>query len=111
MGGRRKLISSIGKIDAVLTKRIEDMRETIALMDRKQSDLRKIEEALDYSSTLVKSISDERKIRLERKENLWDFDKENCKLKEDCNNLKSGYMVLFCNHSRSNANRHYRMSD
>uniref|UniRef100_A0AAF5PSE5 Uncharacterized protein n=1 Tax=Wuchereria bancrofti TaxID=6293 RepID=A0AAF5PSE5_WUCBA len=82
------------KIDAVLTKRIEDMRETIALMDRKQSDLRKIEEALDYSSTLVKSISDERKIRLERKENLWDFDKENCKLKEDCNNLKSGYMKL-----------------
>nr|CDQ01082.1 Bm11053, isoform a [Brugia malayi] len=89
------------KIDAVLTKRVENMKAMITLMDNKQNDLRKIEEELDHSTALVKSISDERKIRPERKENLWKLNKENCKLKEDCSSLKSGYMVLFCNHSRS----------
>lgn len=76
--------------------RVENMTDMVALIDRKQCDLHKIEEALDYDRALVKSFSDRMKTRLQWRSDLSNFDEEKCKLKEACSQLGDGYMVFFC---------------
>uniref|UniRef100_A0A0R3S2G1 Coiled-coil domain-containing protein 160 n=1 Tax=Elaeophora elaphi TaxID=1147741 RepID=A0A0R3S2G1_9BILA len=82
--------------DINLIDRVENMTDKIAAIDSKQSDFRKIEEALDHSEALVKTFSDRSNVlvRVERDSGSSGFEKEKRKLRESCVNLTSGLMKL-----------------
>uniref|UniRef100_A0A1I7VZ64 E3 ubiquitin protein ligase n=1 Tax=Loa loa TaxID=7209 RepID=A0A1I7VZ64_LOALO len=84
------------RVDASLTSRIENMSDIITHIDRKKSNLHKIEEDLDYSIVLVKSLFDQRQVELERKEksDRPNFDEESYKLREKYSQISHRYTKL-----------------
>ncbi|VDK78804.1 unnamed protein product [Litomosoides sigmodontis] len=83
------------RIDASLISRIGNMSDIIALIDRKQSDLAKMEEALDYNCALVKTFSDRiSSLLIKGRIDSWNFDTEKRKLRDSCIYLTNGYMNL-----------------
>ncbi|VDK74184.1 unnamed protein product [Onchocerca ochengi] len=88
-----------GIVDSLI-RRIENMSDTVALMNRKKCNLQKIEQGLDYYIALIRIFfnrmnKSRSKVRWEkRKSEMEILRKENRKLKEVCRHLSDGYMEI-----------------
>lgn len=83
------------RIDASLINRIGNMSDMITLIDSKQNDLAKMEEALNYNCALMKTFSDRLiSVLMKGRDDSLNFNTERHKLRDLCIYLTNGYMVL-----------------